>query len=75
MKPNKLSNPKNYVLDSLPKCCKKARSCKADRLEQAFTIARAKLAIETNALDFIKQKRYIMAAIRTLLSKQQRLRL
>ena len=73
MIPLKLDNPKTYIRESLPTCCAKKRPCRPDRRTMGFALARAKLELETNAIEFIKMKRYFGLALRTILSKEQRM--
>ena len=73
MIPRTLDNPKTYIRENLPTCCAKMWPCKPDRRARGFALARSKLELETNAIEFIKMKRYVGLALRTLLSKEQRM--
>ena len=69
MRPRFLDNPRACVRDIIPTCVYKTCCCKLDRRTRAFAIARSKLSKEANAFDFIRQKRFVNQAIKTLLSK------
>ena len=77
MSTHRLDNPKAYLRDHLlPNCLHRMSACcQPDRRTRAFAIARTKLSHETNAFDFIRQKRYVNAALNILLSKKERKRL
>lgn len=69
IKPRRFYNPKEYFRDLLPKWLCFCASCKADRHERGFELARKRLASETNIIENIKSRRYFNAALRFLLSK------
>ena len=46
-----------------------------NRIERDFAIGRAKLAAETNIIEFIRSRRIVNAAVKILLSKELRKRL
>ena len=75
MKPRFLFNPKEYCKDMMPFClsCRCTRKyCAPDRLERAFSKARDQMREEINIIEIIKSRRYQKAALKILLSKQQR---
>ena len=75
MKGYNLSNPKDYFIDLLPSNFKCSKRCKKDRIQAGFQKARAGLVRETNIIEIIKSRRYFNAALRFLMSKEQRLKL
>ena len=75
IKPRPCYNPKEYFRNLLPGWCCFCKGCKADRLEKGFELARQRLESETSIIEIIKSRRYFNAALRFLMSKQQRMKL
>ena len=79
MKPRFLFNPKEYCRDLVPTTCLNCRLCKKccepNRLDGAFQKARIKMLQEINIIEIIKSRRLQGAALKILLTKQQRRKL
>ena len=76
MQPPSMINIKEYMRDLLPSrlacCCRKNTCWGPNRVELAFSKARDKVALETNIIEIIKSRRYSCAALKLLLTKEQR---
>ena len=70
-----LYNPKEYFRERLPTKVRKCGRCKPDRLEMGFEKARERMEKETNIIEQIKTRRYFNTALRTILSKEVRMKL
>ena len=75
MKARRFYNPKEWFRNFLPSWVCFCKSCKADRLEKGFELARKRMETSTNIIEIIKSLRYFNAALRLLMTKKQRLRL
>jgi len=73
MAPKFLFNPKEYCRDLLPSClacgCAK-KLCRPNRSERGFSKAREQIEKEVNIIEIIKSRRYSIAALKLLLTKE-----
>ena len=72
MVPYKCDSLKQWLRDTLPSCMFRAKFCRPDFRTKAFNKAYGKLTSEINAIDLIRQKRFVNSALRLLLSKYKR---
>ena len=63
------SGLKDLICDSLPSCC---QCCRSSRNERGLDLGRQKLEKETNIIAILQSRRYFNAALKQLLTKQQR---
>lgn len=79
LEPPLMINTKEYIKDLLPSClacCSgKKTCCGPNRVDRAFAKAREKIAEETNIIEIVKSRRYQAAALKFLLTKEQRIKL
>lgn len=75
LKPRICYNPKEFLRDLIPSCCRCCKCCKPNRLERGFEKARDLLEDEVNIVEIIKSRRQIKAALRLLLTREQRIAL
>ena len=72
MVPYKCDSLKQWLRDTLPSCMFRAKFCRPDFRTKAFNKAYGKLTSEINAIDLIRQRRFVNSALRLLLTKYQR---
>ena len=66
-------NQKEWFIDTLPACL--CKCYKPNRKEKTFQLARVAMQKEINIIEILKSRRYVNAAIKSLLPRNQRKKL